>query len=46
MGLDHNPLQKIFIGSTDNEKCNTLGLEAAKIPRHVKLQHIKGIVSI
>ena len=43
--LDHKALQKIFTGSTDNTKCNTWGLEAATIPRHVKLQHIKGIAN-
>ena len=37
---------KIFTGSTDNEKCNTWGLEAATIPRCIKLQHIKGTANI
>ena len=27
----------------DNEKCNAWGLEAAAIPRHLKVQHNKGI---
>ena len=43
---EHKPLQKILTGSTDNEKGNTQGLEAAAIPRHIKLQHIKGIANI
>ena len=31
---------------TNNAKCNTWGLAAAAIPRHVKVQHIKGIANI
>ena len=34
------------MGHTNNEKCNTWGLEAAHIPRFVKVQHIKGIANI
>ena len=44
--LDNKPLLKIFTGNTDNEKCNTWGLEATTIPRHVKVQHIKDIANI
>ena len=44
--LDHKPLQNIFTGSTDNEKCNTWGLEATTIPQCIKLQPIKGIANI
>ena len=44
--LDHRPLLKIFTGNTNNEKCNTWGLEATTIPRCVKVQHIKGISKI
>ena len=40
------PLLKIFTGHTDNDKCNTWGLEATAIPRRVKVQHIKGIASV
>ena len=36
----------MFTGHTDNEKCNTRGLKATTIPRHVKVQHIKGIANI
>ena len=43
---DHKPLLKIFTGNTNNEKCNTWSLEATTIPRHVKVQHIKGIANI
>ena len=43
---DHRALQKIFTGITGNEKCNTGGLEATTILRHVKLQHIKDIANI
>ena len=32
---DHKPLLNIFTGHTNNEKCNTWGLEAAAIPRYV-----------
>ena len=39
--LDHKQLLKIFRGHTGDEKCNTWGLEATSIPRHVKVQHIK-----
>ena len=46
MCLDHKPLQKIFTGSTDNEKCNTWSLEATTIHRCIKLQYIKGIANI
>ena len=37
---------KNFTGHTDNDKCNAWGLEAAAIPRWVKVQHIKGIANI
>ena len=30
----------------ENKKCNTWDLEATTIPRHIKVEHIKGIVSI
>ena len=43
---DHIPLQKIFSGNTDNKECNTWDLEAATIPRHVELKHIKCIANI
>ena len=43
---DHKPLLKVFIGNTNNEKCNIWGLKATTIPRHVKVQHIKGIGNI
>ena len=36
----------MFTGNTDNEKCNTWGLKAATIPRHVKVQHTKGVANI
>ena len=42
---DHKPLLKIFLGHTNNKKCNTWGLEAAAIPGHLKVQHIKGIAN-
>ena len=35
--LDNKPLLNIFTGHTDNEKCNTWGLEAGAISRHVKV---------
>ena len=44
--LDPKPLLKIFMGNTNNEKCNTWGLEATAIPRCVTVQHIKGIASV
>ena len=40
---DHRPLVNIFTANTDNEKCNTQGLEVATMPRCIKVQHIKGI---
>ena len=43
---DHKPLLKIFTRHTSNDKCNTRSLEAAAIPRHVKVQHIKGIANV
>ena len=43
---DHKPLLKIFTDHTDNKKCNTWGLEAVAIPKHVKVQHFKGIDSV
>ena len=30
----------------NNDKCNTWGVEAIAIPRHVKVQHIKGIANV
>ena len=44
--LDHKLLLKNFTGHMDNEKCNTWGLEAAAIPRCLKVQDIKGIANI
>ena len=44
--LDQKPLLKIFTEHTDNKKCNTWDLEASAIPRHVKVQHIKGITNV
>ena len=44
--LDHKPLLKIFTGHTDKEKCKPWSLEAAAIPRHVEVQHIKGIANV
>ena len=43
---DHKPLLKVLPGHTDNDKCSTWGLEAAAIPRRVKVQHIKGIANV
>ena len=43
---DQKSLLKIFTGHTNNEKCNTWGLEATAIPRCVKVQHIKGIANV
>ena len=43
---DHNSLLKIFIGHTDNDKCNIWGLEATAIPRCIQVQHIKGIANV
>ena len=34
---DHKPLLKNLTGHTDNDKCNTWGLEATGIPRRVKI---------
>ena len=42
---DDKPLLKIFTGHTGSDKCNIWGLEAASIPRRVKVQHIKGIAN-
>ena len=39
-------MTKTFTEHTDNENCNTWGLEAAAIPRRVKVQHIKGIAKV
>ena len=33
---------KIFTRHTNNDKCNTWGIEATAIPRRVKVKHIKG----
>ena len=38
---DHKPLLKIFTGPTDNEKCNTWGLEATAIPDMLKYSTLK-----
>ena len=46
MHSDHKPLLKRFTGHPDSKKCNTLGLEAAAIPRHAKVEHIKGIANV
>ena len=35
-----------FTGHTDNDRCNIWDLEAAAIPRRVKVQHMKGIGNI
>ena len=43
---DYKPLLKIFTGHTDNDKCNTWGLEATAVSRRVKVQHIKGIANV
>ena len=43
---DNKPLLKILTGHTDNDKCNTWGLEAAANPRRIKVQHIKGIANV
>ena len=43
---DHKPLLKFFTGHTDNDKCNTWGLEAEAIPRRVIAQYIKGIANV
>ena len=43
---DHELLLKIITGHTDNDKCNTWGLEAAAIPRRVQVQHINGITNV
>ena len=37
---------QFFTGYTDNDRCNIWGLEAAAIPRRVKVQLIKGIANI
>ena len=42
----HKPLLKIFTGHMDNDKCKTWGLEDTAIPRHVKVQHIKGVAKV
>ena len=44
--LDHKPLLKIFTGHTENDKCNTWGLEVTAMPRRVKVQYIKGIAKL
>ena len=44
--FDHKPLLKIFKGHTEDDKCNIWGLEAAAIPRRVKVQYIKGIANV
>ena len=42
----HKPILRIFTGLTDNDKCNTWGLEATAIPRRAQVQHIKGIANV
>ena len=32
---DHKPLLKIFMGHTNNKKCNTRGLEGTAFPRFI-----------
>ena len=47
VSLDHKQLLKNFAGNTNNQKiCNTWGLEATTIPRHIKVQYIKRIANI
>ena len=43
---DQKPLLKIFTGHTNNAKYNTWSLEAAAIPRCVKVLYIKEIANI
>ena len=43
---DHKPLPKTITGHTDNEKCNTWGLEATAFPKCVNVLHIKGIANV
>ena len=43
---DHKPLLIIFTRHTDNDKCNTWGLEGTALPRSVKVQHIKAITNV
>ena len=43
--LDYKPLPKIFIGHTDNEICNTWGIETTAIPICVKVKHMEGIAN-
>ena len=43
---DHKPLLKILTGHTDNEKCNTWGLEVTALPGSVKVLHIKGKANV
>ena len=39
-------IAKMFIGHTDNDKCNILGLDAAAIPRRVTVWHLKGMADV
>ena len=39
--LNHKSVLKIFPGNTNNKKCNTWGLEATVILRHVKYNTLK-----
>ena len=43
---NHKLILIFFTGHTDNDKCNTWGLEAAAILRYVKVQHMKGIAKV
>ena len=40
------PFTKSTQAALKMKKCNACSLEAITIPRHVKLQHIKGIANI
>ena len=39
-------LLRIFTGHTGNDRCSALGLDAAAIPKCVKVQFIKGVVNV
>ena len=42
----YKPLLNFFKGHTDNDKCNTWGLETSSIPRRDKVQHMKEIANV
>ena len=44
--MESQTLLKIFTGHTDNNKYDAWGVEAAAIPRRVKVQQIKGIANV